>query len=612
MQVETLEDIHRIEATGPWRPPVASTYELLHRSAARNAGDALLCPADEELQLPARALRYPDLLRRVTQLANALHRQGVGRRDVVSLLQPDSIELHVALWAVQAVGIAHPVDAALSPRAVVAALRAARTVVLLLSAAVATTGFIELLRRSVPSLRTIMVCGAVNAPSSACLDLDRLVETEPEQLAPAIELPRPDDVCVLLPTGSMGALSRLARLSHGNLVCAATTLAALAVLDSNSVLLCTQPLSHVSGVILGGLLPLQVGARVVVAATNARRARSRLAGGWEPVKRHGVTTLFATPAVLGKLVHAPTDRGQVASLRHILCGGAGLSPGLARRVEALTGAQVLQGYGLTEATCVSAFSPSDVARTSGSVGLRLPFQQLRCVRPDADGWREVPAGVIGHVHVQGPNVFAGYVDARLDAQVMLEGGWLATGDYGFLDEAGQLHLIGRHKDVIIRDGHKIEASQIERALALHPDVATAAAVACPDVRSGEVPIAYVVLQVGAASSAEMLLAHCTIALRDPLAIPVQLRLLPTLPITSAGKVDKVALRRIEAMRAVREALQGAGISVSVAVDPEAGEAVQLVIENIPRGRRPTVVRVMEQFSIAWRYGGGKTGQGTSP
>ena len=106
----------------------------------------------------------------------------------------------------------------------------------------------------------------------------------------------------------------------------------------------------------------------------------------------------------------------------------------------------------------------------------------------------------------------------------------------------------------------------------------------------------------------MLLAHCTIALRDPLAIPVQLRLLPTLPITSAGKVDKVALRRIEAMRAVREALQGAGISVSVAVDPEAGEAVQLVIENIPRGRRPTVVRVMEQFSIAWRYGDGQTGR----
>jgi fatty-acyl-CoA synthase len=608
MQVETLEDIRRIEAGGPWRPPVASTYELLRRSASRHAGDALVGHGDDAHPQPARTLRYPDLLRRVTQLANALHRQGVGRRDVVSLVLPDGVDLHVALWAAQAVGIAHPVDAALAPRAMAAALRAARTLVLVMSAAVATPGFIELLRRNVPSLRTIMLCGAVNAPGSDCLDLDELVESEPHELAPAIELPRPDDVCVLLHTGSMGALSRLARLSHGNLVYAATTLAALAVLDADAVLLCMQPLSHVSGVILGGLLPLQVGARVVVPATPARRGRSRLAGSWESVKRHGVTTLFATPAMLGELAEAPADSAQVASLRQILCGGAALSAGLARRVEALTGAQVLQGYGLTEASCVSAFSPRDVARTSGSVGFRLPFQELRCVRADARGWREVPVGVIGHVQVRGPNVFSGYVDARLDAEVLLADGWLATGDFGFVDEAGQLHLIGRHKDVIIRDGRKIEASQIERALALHPDVATAAAVACPDVRSGEVPVAYAVLQVGAASTGEMLLAHCTIALPDPLAVPVQLRLVPTLPITTSGKVDKVALRRIEASRVVRDSLRCAGVSVSVGVDPEAGEAVQLVIENIPRGRRPTVARVMEQFSIAWRYGDGQTGR----
>ena len=146
-------------------------------------------------------------------------------------------------------------------------------------------------------------------------------------------------------------------------------------------------------------------------------------------------------------------------------------------------------------------------------------------------------------------------------------------------------------------------ARIEKALGGHPDVAAVAAVPRPDPVQGEVPVAYVAMHAGAAANTETLLSHCRLALRDARCLPAFIRLLRELPCTSPGNVDRTALRRLEAARAIREHLRAAGVAVNVQPEPTDPEAVRLVIGQIPRGRRPTVGRVMERFALDWRHAG---------
>jgi hypothetical protein len=172
-----------------------------------------------------------------------------------------------------------------------------------------------------------------------------------------------------------------------------------------------------------------------------------------------------------------------------------------------------------------------------------------------------------------------------------------------VDGRGHLQLVGRDRDMILRAGRKLSSGLVEQALGGHPDVAAAAVVPRPDPAEGELPVAYVALHDGATATPQTLLAHCRAALRDAQALPAFVRVVRELPCTPLGKVDRGALRRAEAARAIRECLRAAGISVNVLPDAEDPEAIRLVIDNIPRGRRPTVARVMEGFAVPWRHAG---------
>ncbi len=145
--------------------------------------------------------------------------------------------------------------------------------------------------------------------------------------------------------------------------------------------------------------------------------------------------------------------------------------------------------------------------------------------------------------------------------------------------------------------------RLEKALEGHPDVAAVAAVPRPDPVKGEVPVAYVTLHIGATAGTEALQSHCRIALRDAQCQPAFIRVLRELPCTSPGEVDRIELRRREAARAIREHLRAAGITVNVQPESTDPDGVRLVIDQIPRGRRPTVVRVMRRFALDWRHAG---------
>jgi fatty-acyl-CoA synthase len=163
---------------------------------------------------------------------------------------------------------------------------------------------------------------------------------------------------------------------------------------------------------------------------------------------------------------------------------------------------LIEGYGLTEATCASARTFPNVRRPA-SVGQRLPYQRMRAVRVAPDGtWKDVHADETGLLVISGPTVFPGYVTGRdqdgyvLDGLGKLHEGWLDTGDLARIDADGFVYLAGRDKDLIIRGGHNIDPAIIEDALLAHPQVTAASAVGRPDVHAGEVPVAYVTLEGG--------------------------------------------------------------------------------------------------------------------
>ena len=176
---------------------------------------------------------------------------------------------------------------------------------------------------------------------------------------------------------------------------------------------------------------------------------------------------------------------------------------LMRNFQERTGLKILEGYGLTEGTCVSTCNPPLGERRLGSIGIRLPLQSMKAVVLDQAGRyvRDCTDGEVGVLVIRGPNVFAGYKVAEHNKGLWLDARdgarWLNTGDLGRRDAKGYFYLTGRRKELINRGGHNIDPATIEEPLHRHPAVQMAAAVGRPDAHAGEVAVAYVQLKPGA-------------------------------------------------------------------------------------------------------------------
>jgi fatty-acyl-CoA synthase len=310
---------------------------------------------------------------------------------------------------------------------------------------------------------------------------------------------------------------------------------------------------------------------------------------WEIVARHRISSFSGVPTLYAALLRQPLDGRDISSLRYAFCGAAPMPPGLLRRFEERTGVPVLEGYGLTEGTCVSTLNPFAGERRPGSVGLPLPFQRLRPVvlGPDGAYLRDAEEGEAGAVAIAGPNVFPGYLAEADDAGIWIDRGdglrWLDTGDLGRVDGDGYLWLTGRRKELIIRGGHNIDPAAIEEALQAHPAVELAAAVGRPDAHAGEVPVAYVQLRPGTRAGPDELRAFADSGIGERAAVPVAVRVVEVMPLTAVGKIFKPRLKEMEAERVVRGALDAVGLSpldlspldLSVASDARRGTVVRL-------------------------------------
>ncbi|HEY2694770.1 MAG TPA: AMP-binding protein [Pseudonocardiaceae bacterium] len=311
----------------------------------------------------------------------------------------------------------------------------------------------------------------------------------------------------------------------------------------DDVMFMPSPVAHATGLVVGVLVPLAVG------------AETHLLDIWEPneglkrISRYRCTaTATATPFVRMALDAAAGSDHDLSSMRFWLCAGAPIPEALAREFhETFTGGALMPLYGCTEvlaATCCHTGDP--VERRSGSDGSPA-LAGIRIKLADIDG-ADAPPGEEGEICYWGPGAVLGYWHdpARTKATIDADG-WHHTGDLGRLDADGYLRVTGRLKDIIIRGGTNISAAEVEGHVISHPDVSQVAVVGYPDERLGERACAVVVPKKGRAPT----LADITGFLRTerhiaPHKLPERLVLVDELPITASGKVQKFKLRQTAA------------------------------------------------------------------
>jgi fatty-acyl-CoA synthase len=381
-------------------------------------------------------------------------------------------------------------------------------------------------------------------------------------------------------------------------------IAAIGMLDTDSVAFAALPLFHVNALVVTLLAPLFKGQRVVWAGPLGYRDGPLLANLWKVVERYRISFMSGVPTIYAALADRPVD-ADISSLRFALVGASPLPRAVRKKFEARTGVRLMEGYGLTEATCATARSFPDHP-VPGSVGQRLPYQQVKAIEVDAEGgWVDLPTGAAGVLAIGGPTVFPGYVVDKgpegpvLDGLGKLRDGWLDTGDLARIDDHGFVHLVGRAKDLIIRGGHNIDPAVIENALLAHPAVTGAQAVGRPDVHAGEVPAAFVTLAPGAGTSPEELRAWASERVPEQAAAPKAVTVLDTLPVTPVGKPFKPALRAEAARAAVAEALRDLPAVTGVRGVVEDGTVVTVV--GLTRGAdETTVTDVLNRFTVIWR------------
>lgn len=621
LRVETERDIAEFEKVpvAEWQLP-PSVYEAIRKRAARQPdAPAVRYIPDGNALDRTHVWSYAELLAKVTQVANFLHELGIGRGDRVGLLLPNTPDAHACLWAAETVGIACPINYMLEPAQISSILEEAGCKVVI---ALGPHEDFDIWPKTQAALGAVpagQVRWVVQAPSSGMVDTVDTVDrvdaahiTEAQSHDPIVRPlaeclafrgdalsfappADPDTVAAFFHTGGTTGAPKLARQTHRNQVVNSWTQALSMSIRPGHVRLCGLPLFHVNGAIANGLTLFMAGACLVLTGIRGYRDAGIMRNFWRLVEQYRASSFAAVPTFLVSLAQIDIAECDISSLEFVRCGTAPLSRQLARDFSALSGVPIIEGYGLTESTSISAMNPRFGEKRVGAVGLRMPYQhwEIRSLDRPTGTWRPCATGELGIVFIQGPNIIPCYTDPVESEKVFSTDGWYNTGDIGRLDADGYLWLTGREKDIIIRGGHNLDPRMIEEALYAHPAVQHAAAIGRPDRYAGEVPIAYVALKPNADVDSELLLRFAAERIPERAAVPKYVKIVREMPLTGVGKIFKPALRADAAFDGYVDALGGmiGAYNMQLRVEEEDGsQCIRLVSTNLSTVHHASVSR----------------------
>ena len=342
----------------------------------------------------------------------------------------------------------------------------------------------------------------------------------------------PDDLAVLQYTGGTTGISKAAMLSHRALV--ANTLQCRAwftnMRDGVDVAMAVMPFFHVYGLTVVMSLAVQGAAAMILVP------QWDLEHVLKDVQRYRPKLFCGSPRIYNAINNSPlSQKYDLRSIEACVSGSAPLLVETHRRFVELTGASLVEGYGLTEAAPVTHCNPLFGAgkQKVGSIGVPYPDVESKIVDLET-GEQEMPPGEPGELILRGPQLMDGYFKRPDETAQTLRNGWLYTGDIATVDPDGYVSIVDRKKEMIIVSGFKVYPREVEEALATHPAVMDAAAIGVPHPLKGEEVKAFVVLKPGANATAEDIRAHCEKYLAR-FKRPKEIEFRDSLPKTLVGK-----------------------------------------------------------------------------
>ncbi|MEC9431882.1 MAG: AMP-binding protein [Pseudomonadota bacterium] len=502
--------------------------DLLLRALARGGDAAAFVERRPDATRGDRTASYAETAARLSRLIQALEARGFARGDVIACLGANSLDSWLVIAAGWLMGIRttnlHPMGSAEDHAFII---RDCGAKALVYDPARHADRGRAMIAQGVPALAL--------GPSADAPDI--VAEAAEREARPLVSAARAADPAWTVYTGGTTGKPKGVLHTHRSLVTMTLTELAEWEWPARIVFLACTPISHASGPCI---LPTLLRGGTVVLEDGFAPDRF-----FDTVRAHGVTATFLVPTMIYKLLdHAAAHPVGRTPLETVIYGGAPIAP--ARLTEALAafGPVFMQLYGQSEAP-----NTISVLRKADHDPVRLPGRMTSCGQPVGDSrvalldpeGREVAAGEIGEICVQGPLVMEEYLGRPDETAKAFAHGWLHTGDLARADADGFLHIVGRAKDMIITGGFNIYPAEVEDALTAHPAVAAAAVIGLPHATWGEAVTAVVVLRPGAQATAEELTALVRQA-KGPVAAPKRVDFAESLPVTSLGKPDKKALR----------------------------------------------------------------------
>jgi long-chain acyl-CoA synthetase len=544
--------------------PDSTVQQLLLDSAARFPGHTALRMVLRYLPLGLRVqaeLSYAELNRLSDRFAAALVQLGVGKGDRVSLMLPNIPQLVIAYFGVLKVGaIVVNTNPTYPAHELAPLLRSAgaETIVTLsglyerVLEIQPTTAIKNVILADIPDsigqpfrnsvAKQVRATGMMKTvtPRAGTYFMPDLLAAAPAT-APVVPVDPASDTAVFQFTGGTSGLPKAAELTHRNLVANIAQINAWvpSLKPGEEKFLLALPAFHVYGMTVGMLTCLKLGGELLL-APDPRNTLQLL----QIIAHEKVTVYPGVPAMyIAILNHPRVAEFDLHSIRVCLSGGAPLPAEVAQKFEAVTGGKLVEGYGMSESSPLTAGNPVFGQTRSGSVGLPFPSTELAVIdlEPDELGeLRFLEVGEAGELVVRGPQVMKGYYNNPEETRHAIDAdGWLHTGDIATMDADGYFTIVDRKKDLIIASGFNIVPREVEEVLFTHPKVLEAAVVGVPDARRGETVKAFVVLKEGQRATVEELRDFCKEHLA-PYKVPTLVEFRAELPKSQVGKT----LRRI--------------------------------------------------------------------
>ena len=636
--IGSCQDIEAIEAGIAGLKLPNSTYEMIQESCKKTPqAPALSFFLKTSQHKTPEVWSYEDLSGNINRTANFFNKIGAEKNTVIAYILPNLPETHCVIWGGQATGIVCAINPLLEPDAMAELLNAANASVLVTLAPfpgtdlwpkvyealiktpwiqhlvlVSLTDHLSGIKKTIASglqkKEEIGLHGIKgirgSLPQCTVYDFNREIKRQPASHLVSRRTFSADDTSSYFCTGGTTGTPKLAMRTHRNEVANSWSAAQFfgEGVGEGKNIFCGLPLFHVNAVLVTGLLPFSKGAHVVLGTPQGYRGDGVVSDFWEIVEHHRINFFSGVPTLYSALLQNPVGQYDISSLEYGLCGAAPLPREVFRKFQDNTGLKMLEGYGLTEGTCVSSVNPPLGDRRLGSIGLRVPGQQMKAVILNEDGsyQRDANTEEVGVLVICGPNVFSGYKLQEQNKDLWVDCGdqqrWMNTGDLGRQDADGYFYLTGRKKELIIRGGHNIDPSTIEEPLHRHPAVQAAAAIGRPDPYAGELPVAYVQLNPGETVTEEALMKFVQDVIPERAAWPKSIEIINEIPLTAVGKVFKPALKHQEIHIVMTDTLKQAGLSYrTLSVREEKSQGIILDVSLEPADDKAAVCSELGKF-----------------